>query len=90
MRFALLLLTAVTLCAQLLDPVQQARKAREFVLAGKPDDAPEIVRLWLSGRSQVAEAMLDSYTRLDRREVDAGGEVSDTFAPCGFPSFFSL
>jgi predicted Zn-dependent protease len=39
MRFVLLLLTAVTLCAQSLDPVQQARKAREFVLAGKPDDA---------------------------------------------------
>jgi predicted Zn-dependent protease len=39
MRFVLLLLTAATLCAQLPDPAQQARKAREFVVAGKPDEA---------------------------------------------------
>ena len=39
MRFVLLLLTAVTLCAQLPDPAQQARRARELVVAGKPDEA---------------------------------------------------
>ncbi len=39
MRFVVLLLTAATLCAQPGDPAQQAQKARELVVAGKPDEA---------------------------------------------------